>query len=98
MDDIGVAAGGTGPAIYRHFGAKASVLTAVFDRVIDAVTSDPVMAGTASIGSASIGNASITSASITSESASSGASGTVPISGAAGRQVDPAALRRHLVH
>ena len=40
MDDIGAAAGVTGPAIYRHFGAKASVLTAVFDRVIDAVTSD----------------------------------------------------------
>ncbi len=38
MDDIGAAAGVTGPAIYRHFGAKASVLTAVFDRVIDAVT------------------------------------------------------------
>ena len=35
MDDIGAAAGVTGPAIYRHFGAKASVLTAVFDRVID---------------------------------------------------------------
>jgi AcrR family transcriptional regulator len=41
MDDIGAAAGVTGPAIYRHFGAKASVLTAVFDRVIDAVTIDP---------------------------------------------------------
>jgi AcrR family transcriptional regulator len=38
MDDIGAAAGVTGPAIYRHFGAKASVLTSVFDRVIDAVT------------------------------------------------------------
>ena len=38
MDDIGAAAGVTGPAIYRHFGAKASVLTAVFDRVIAAVT------------------------------------------------------------
>ncbi|MEP6561751.1 MAG: DUF2087 domain-containing protein [Nakamurella sp.] len=41
MDDIGAAAGVTGPAIYRHFGAKASVLTAVFDRVIDAVAIDP---------------------------------------------------------
>src|SRR5664279_1623159 len=41
MDDIGAAAGVTGPAIYRHFGAKASVLTAVFDRVIDAVTLGP---------------------------------------------------------
>ncbi len=40
MDDIGAAAGVTGPAIYRHFGAKASVLTAVFDRVIDAVAYD----------------------------------------------------------
>jgi AcrR family transcriptional regulator len=42
MDDIGAAAGVTGPAIYRHFGAKASVLTAVFDRVIDAVAYDRV--------------------------------------------------------
>ena len=40
MDDIGAAAGVTGPAIYRHFGAKASVLTAVFGRVIDAVTTE----------------------------------------------------------
>jgi len=45
MDDIGAAAGVTGPAIYRHFGAKASVLTAVFDRVIDAVTNDPDVLG-----------------------------------------------------
>ena len=45
MDDIGAAAGVTGPAIYRHFGAKASVLTAVFDRVIDAVTLDPDVTG-----------------------------------------------------
>ena len=45
MDDIGAAAGVTGPAIYRHFGAKASVLTAVFDRVIDAVTRDPDVIG-----------------------------------------------------
>jgi len=45
MDDIGAAAGVTGPAIYRHFGAKASVLTAVFGRVIDAVTSDPDVLG-----------------------------------------------------
>ena len=47
MDDIGAAAGVTGPAIYRHFGAKASVLTAVFDRVIDAVTIDPDVIGRA---------------------------------------------------
>jgi AcrR family transcriptional regulator len=47
MDDIGAAAGVTGPAIYRHFGAKASVLTAVFDRVIDAVTLDPQLIGSA---------------------------------------------------
>ena len=46
MDDIGAAAGVTGPAIYRHFGAKATVLTAVFDRVIDAVT-DPYPVGEA---------------------------------------------------
>ena len=45
MDDIGAAAGVTGPAIYRHFGAKASVLTAVFDKVIDAVMVDPDVIG-----------------------------------------------------
>ena len=45
MDDIGAAAGVTGPAIYRHFGAKASVLTAVFDRVIDAVTVERDLTG-----------------------------------------------------
>jgi AcrR family transcriptional regulator len=45
MDDIGAAAGVTGPAIYRHFGAKATVLTAVFDRVIDAVAIDPDIIG-----------------------------------------------------
>ncbi len=37
MDDIGAAAGVTGPAIYRHFDGKAAVLAAVFDRIIDAV-------------------------------------------------------------
>ncbi len=37
MDDIGAAAGVTGPAIYRHFDSKAAVLAAVFDRIIDAV-------------------------------------------------------------
>jgi len=47
MDDIGAAAGVTGPAIYRHFGAKATVLTAVFDRVIDAVAIDPNVSGEA---------------------------------------------------
>ncbi|MET0865402.1 MAG: DUF2087 domain-containing protein [Nakamurella sp.] len=47
MDDIGAAAGVTGPAIYRHFGAKATVLTAVFDRVIDAVAIDPDVSGEA---------------------------------------------------
>jgi AcrR family transcriptional regulator len=47
MDDIGAAAGVTGPAIYRHFGAKASVLTAVFDKVIDAVIVDPDVIGEA---------------------------------------------------
>jgi AcrR family transcriptional regulator len=45
MDDIGAAAGVTGPAIYRHFGAKATVLTAVFDKVIDAVMVDPEVIG-----------------------------------------------------
>lgn len=37
MDDIGAAAGVTGPAIYRHFESKASVLAAVIDGIIDAV-------------------------------------------------------------
>jgi AcrR family transcriptional regulator len=45
MDDIGAAAGVTGPAIYRHFGSKAEVLTAVFDRIIEAVTREPEQAG-----------------------------------------------------
>ncbi len=37
MDDIGAAAGVTGPAIYRHFESKAAVLAAVIDGIIDAV-------------------------------------------------------------
>lgn len=37
MDDIGAAAGVTGPAIYRHFDSKASVLAEVFERVIDSL-------------------------------------------------------------
>ncbi len=37
MDDIGAAAGVTGPAIYRHFASKSAVLTAVIDGIIDAV-------------------------------------------------------------
>ena len=41
MDQIGAAAGITGPAIYRHFDSKAAVLAAVFDGIIDAVTAPP---------------------------------------------------------
>lgn len=37
MDQIGAAAGITGPAIYRHFDSKAGVLAAVFDGIVDAV-------------------------------------------------------------
>lgn len=37
MDDIGAAAGVTGPAIYRHFDSKAAVLAEVFERVIDSL-------------------------------------------------------------
>ncbi len=37
MDDIGAAAGVTGPAIYRHFESKAAVLAAVIDGIIDSV-------------------------------------------------------------
>lgn len=42
MDQIGAAAGITGPAIYRHFSSKADVLAAVFDGILDAVTARPV--------------------------------------------------------
>ncbi len=41
MDQIGAAAGITGPAIYRHFNSKAAILAAVFDGIIDAVTARP---------------------------------------------------------
>ena len=41
MDQIGAAAGITGPAIYRHFDSKAAILAAVFDGIIDAVTARP---------------------------------------------------------
>jgi AcrR family transcriptional regulator len=44
MDQIGAAAGITGPAIYRHFDSKAAILAAVFDGIIDAVTAPPVHA------------------------------------------------------
>lgn len=33
MDDIGAAAGITGPGLYRHFESKDALLTAVFDRI-----------------------------------------------------------------
>ena len=42
MDEIGAAAGVTGPAIYRHFESKAQVLAAVIDTIIDAVASDEI--------------------------------------------------------
>ncbi|MDT5411834.1 MAG: hypothetical protein QOG14_4054 [Mycobacterium sp.] len=48
VDEIGVAAGLTGPAIYRHFRGKGEILAALFDRAIDGLlsatgstTSDP---------------------------------------------------------
>ena len=41
MDQIGAAAGITGPGIYRHFTSKAAILAAVFDGIIDAVTARP---------------------------------------------------------
>ena len=44
MDQIGAAAGITGPAIYRHFASKSAVLAAVFDGILDAVTAAPVPA------------------------------------------------------
>lgn len=43
MDQIGAAAGITGPAIYRHFDSKAAILAAVFDGIIDAVTAGPIL-------------------------------------------------------
>lgn len=33
MDDIGAAAGISGPGLYRHFASKDALLTAVFDRI-----------------------------------------------------------------
>ncbi len=41
MDDIGVAAGITGPGIYRHFPSKAAVLAAVFAQIIEVVAAPP---------------------------------------------------------
>ncbi len=38
--EIGAAAGITGSGIYRHFGSKSSVLTGLFDRVIDELLGD----------------------------------------------------------
>lgn len=35
IDDIGAAAGVTGPAIYSHFASKTSLLVAIMDRVAD---------------------------------------------------------------
>jgi AcrR family transcriptional regulator len=35
VDDIGRAAGITGPAVYRHFPSKVAILIAVFDRIIE---------------------------------------------------------------
>jgi AcrR family transcriptional regulator len=40
MSDIGAAAGITGSAIYRHFEGKSAVLVAMFDRVIDDLSTD----------------------------------------------------------
>jgi AcrR family transcriptional regulator len=39
VDEIGVAAGLTGPAIYRHFSGKGEILAALFDRAIDGLLS-----------------------------------------------------------
>ena len=57
MDDIGAAAGVTGPAIYRHFDSKAAVLAAVIDRIIDAVD-DGTTPGTAELGPVAAGGPS----------------------------------------
>jgi AcrR family transcriptional regulator len=50
MDDIGAAAGVTGPAISRHFESKATVLAAVIDGIIDAVDRPEQPAGGPSSG------------------------------------------------
>jgi AcrR family transcriptional regulator len=39
VDEIGVGAGLSGPAIYRHFRGKGEILAALFDRAIDGVLS-----------------------------------------------------------
>lgn len=44
IDDIGQAAGVTGPAIYRHFDSKAAVLAAVIADIIDVVADPPQLA------------------------------------------------------
>ena len=38
VDDIGEAVGLTGPALYRHFSSKEALLVAVFDQVIEELT------------------------------------------------------------
>ena len=40
MADIGAEAGITGSGIYRHFGSKAAILVAIFDRVMDELLTD----------------------------------------------------------
>jgi AcrR family transcriptional regulator len=40
MAEIGAEAGITGSGIYRHFGSKAAILVAIFDRVMDELLTD----------------------------------------------------------
>lgn len=59
MDQIGAAAGITGPAIYRHFDSKAAILAAVFDGIIDAVTAIPADATAADASAPNAGGAEV---------------------------------------
>lgn len=47
IDDIGAAAGISGPGLYRHFDGKDAILTAVFDRIWERLR--PVVATAASL-------------------------------------------------
>jgi AcrR family transcriptional regulator len=50
IDEIGAAAGVSGPAIYRHFGSKQDLLTAAFTRTLDAAR-EQLRESTQSVGS-----------------------------------------------
>jgi AcrR family transcriptional regulator len=55
IDDIGTAAGITGPGIYRHFAGKEEILVAVLDRAAAAMWAMSPVAPTATTGMAIVG-------------------------------------------